>query len=175
MIERGRISSREREAPLQTVRKMLRKSKRTWADLRSNTKCSPTTLSKILKELEKAGEIKSFRDSKDGRITWYEAVGKQITAQIKRFDSARFLEELKNPSFGEKNDVVDGYKIQMSSFYEGLQESKEKETIEAVLSSFDVVAAVISLASNMSNIDKFALVVTAEKIQDTSDKEKDEL
>jgi DNA-binding MarR family transcriptional regulator len=163
MVIVGRISKREREAPLQTVRKMLKSGKQTWANLREKTTCSPSTLSAILKDLVKTGEIRVYRDETDGRITWYEAIGKQITGQIWRYDAARFLENMKNPAFDGLNEDIDDFKISMSCYFEGLDESKEKEVIEATLSSFDLVGTVIAEASSQTKIEKVAIVVTAEK------------
>ena len=55
---------KETMEPTNQIRIMLKNGKKTWRELMQQTKCSPTTLSKILKTLIDSAEIQTEKDER---------------------------------------------------------------------------------------------------------------
>jgi len=151
----------ERKESMNQIRKLLLERDRTWKELLNEIKRSPATLSKILDELMKSGEVSAYTDSKDRRITFYSLNNKERTnGEVERFRTIEFLINLKNPEFQERPFEQTKGKIK----FHGraaivLEEPKFPKGVHEIIGQLDLKP--FENAFNFT--DKVAVIITLER------------
>lgn len=79
------------------MRRMLKDGPKSWRQFRDELGISPATLGKYSRELVKKGEVRTYNDLKDRRITWYEAIKEKMESEIIRNESLAFIDSLEEP------------------------------------------------------------------------------
>jgi len=155
-MKSGRKKWFERGEPKNQIRLLLKDGKKTWAKLLEKVECSPSTLSKILKDMLASGEIISEIDPYDRRITWYRLKDeKKADVEIKRYLAIKFLESLKDPKVKEEIKKSDSYKVTISLFVEGKKLPSEPFA--------DFIPQMMACLCQVVGFKKTAIVITAEK------------
>lgn len=156
-MKSGRKKRHERGEPTNQIRLLLnREGKKTWAELLEKVKCSPSTLSKILKDMMASGEIICEIDPQDRRITRYSLKDtEKADVEVKRYLAIKFLESLKNPRVKEEVKKANNYKVTISLFVEGKELPSE--------SFADFIPQMMASLCQFIGLDKTAIVITAEK------------
>ena len=114
--------------------------------LLKNEKATPTQIGKgtnirqskqLSADLQKLNEQKEITwepDPKDRRKKWYSLKNRERSiAESKRYDSLKFIENLKDPFYYEATVQEDGYRVLLSYFMEGPAISGEDQDIKQTM------------------------------------------
>lgn len=151
----------KRKETINRIRRiLLEHEKVTWQHLLNEIKRSPATLSDILRQLIRNGEIITETDPEDRRITYYILSDKKkAQTEIKRYETTTFILSLKDPVYDEKHvQLESGIYVTVGVFSELGEEDKVKvPTISVGMLPIDWLEPLYESAR------KFALVLTFER------------
>jgi len=147
---------------LDKIRRMLKEGPKTWQQFRNAVDTSPSTLSGYLSYLMKMGELKTYSDAQDRRITWYEEIEEKMESERKRTESLVFIENIEEPMviFERGEEGISGVSLFISSVVKGrekLLEPQFRNFAKASLRQFE------KLLFNLKPGYKIAMILTKEK------------
>jgi predicted ArsR family transcriptional regulator len=154
-----------RKSDMQKIIELLKPGDLSSRQIMDKMHISSSVFKDRIDELMEGGEVESHEDDTDRRRTFYR-IKSQEKAEASRgmYLATQFLESLKDPSHREKITEKRGYRVTMSSFFEGEEEKARLEAmVNNTLENERLIDVVGEMILKLSKINKFAVVYAIER------------